>query len=185
MGTVVALESQDGVVIAGDSQAVTEENVTSKDVERVFDFDGVGAGVVGNTGDVQEFRRQLENELRSSRVEHGEDVEIDKLARIAARHARSANVTAVVATRDSDGTAHLRQVGSEGEVFDTTPIAIGSGAEIAFGRLETVSSARNTDEAESIAADTLEAVGERDADGGGEIVIWSLQNTGGNGNKSV
>jgi len=35
MGTVVALESQDGVVIAGDSQAVTEGNVTSKDVDAV------------------------------------------------------------------------------------------------------------------------------------------------------
>ena len=124
MGTVVALESQDGVVIAGDSQAVTEGDVTSKHVERVFDSDGVGAGAVGDTGDIQEFRRQLENELRSSRIEDGEDVEIDKLARIAARHANSANVDAVVATHDAAGTARLRQVGSEGEVFDSTPITL-------------------------------------------------------------
>jgi len=185
MGTVVALESQDGVVIAGDSQAVTDENVTSEDVERVFDFDGVGAGAVGDTGDIQEFRRQLENELRSSRIEDGENVEIDKLARIAARHANSADVDAVVATHDTAGTARLRQVGSEGEVFDSTPIAVGSGAEIAFGRLETVSSDVQTEEAESIALDTLETVGKRDADGGGEIVVWSLRNADSDNSESV
>lgn len=185
MGTVVALKSQDGVVIAGDSHAVTEENVTSKGIERVFDFDGIGAGAVGNTGDIQEFRRQLEKELRSSRIEQGEDMDVDKLPRIAARHAKSANVAAVVATHGSDGTARLRKVGSDGEVLDTTPIAIGTGVEIAFGRLETVSSDVKLDEAKSIASDTLEAVGERDADSGGEIIVWSLRNSAGDENESV
>lgn len=185
MGTVVAFESQDGVVIAGDSRVVTEETVTSKRIERVFDFDGIGAGVVGNTGDIQEFRRQLENELRRLRIEQGEDVEIDKLARIAARCAKSANVAAVVATHDSDGSARLRQVGADGDVLDTTPIAIGTGAEIAFGRLETVSSDVKLDEAKSIASDTLETVGERDGDGGGEIAVWSLQNSAGDETESV
>jgi len=185
MGTVVALESQDSVVIAGDSRAVTEGNVTSEDVERVFDFDGVGAGAVGDTGDIQEFRRQLKSELRRSRIEDGEDVEIDKLARIAARHANSADVDAVVATHDAAGTARLRQVGSEGEVFDSTSIAVGSGAEIAFGRLETVSSDVQTEEAKSIASDALETVGERDVDGGGEIVVWSLRSADSDSSESV
>jgi len=185
MGTVVALESQDSVVIAGDSRAVTEGNVTSEDIERVFDFDGVGAGAVGDTGDIQEFRRQLENELRSSRIEDGEDVKIDKLARIAARHANSADVDAVVATHDAAGIARLRQIGSEGEVFDSTSIAVGSGAEIAFGRLETVSSDVQTEEAKSIASDALETVGERDVDGGGEIVVWSLRSADSDSSESV
>jgi 20S proteasome alpha/beta subunit len=183
MGTVVALESQDGVVIAADSQAVTGETVTSQSVERILDFDDIGAGVVGDTSDIQEFRRQLKSEIQGLRVDQGDNVEIDKLARIAARHAKSANIAAVVATHNSDGAARLRQVDSDGGVLDTTSTAIGSGAEIALGQLETVSSDVKIDEAKSIVSDALETVGERDANSGGEITCWSLRNSGDDKNK--
>lgn len=72
-------------MIAGDTQAAKEGTVTGQHVQRVFDADTVGVGVVGDSSDIQAFQRHLENELRTRRFEDDGVVQIDKLGRIAAR----------------------------------------------------------------------------------------------------
>jgi 20S proteasome alpha/beta subunit len=59
MGTVVALESADGVVIAADSKVTAEGTVTNERVDRIVDMDSAGAGAVGPVAGIQEFHRQL------------------------------------------------------------------------------------------------------------------------------
>jgi len=176
MGTIVALESRGGVVIAGDSQTTTGRTVTSQNAQRIFDFDAVGAGVVGATGDIQEFRRHFEDELRELRINREENLEIDKVARIAARHAETAKVDAVVAARDADETARLREVGSDGRVLENSTAALGSGAEVAYGRLETVDLAVSLTDATSTASDIVKTVVARDSESGGDTDVWSLSN---------
>lgn len=182
MGTVVALESRGGVAIAGDTRAVDGETVTGQRVQRVFDLDGIGAGIVGNTGDIQEFRRHLEDELQTLRIDDGDEVGIDKLARIAARQAEKTNVSAAVAARDSDGTPRLREVGPDGQALESSTVALGEGAEVAFGRLETIDPDIDIDETVSQVSDVLEVVAERDASTGGGIDVWSLSNSPGTEN---
>jgi proteasome beta subunit len=177
MGTVVALESRDGVAIAGDTRVVDGETVTSQTVQRVFDFDTIGVGVVGKTGDIQEFRRYLEDELRTVRAEQEGEVKIDELARIAARQAEKTNVSAAVATHDSEGVARLREVGSDGQILETRKTALGSGAKMAFGQLETIELDVGLDEAISNTTDLIENVKRRDTDSGGDIDVWSLPNS--------
>jgi 20S proteasome alpha/beta subunit len=177
MGTVVALESRGGVAIAGDRLAVEGETVASQRARRVFDFGTVGAGVVGETGDIQAFRRRLEDELRTVRTDNEGEVGIDKLARIAARQAREANVSAAVVTRDSDGIARLREVGPDGQVFENSLVALGVGAELAFGQLEAIDPDIGADEAASAVADILEIVAKRDTSSGDDIDVWSLSSS--------
>lgn len=176
MGTVVALATQGGVVIAGDRQAVDRGTVTSRRVHRVVDTDTVGAGIVGETADVQAFRRELEDELRGIRIEYDGEVGIDKLGRIAARLAERSSVAAVIAGYDDDGVARLREVSPDGGVFDRTAVALGDGAELAVGQLETVELDLDLDAAVATVTEILERVGERDTRSGDAIDHWSLPN---------
>lgn len=174
MGTVVAFESRDGVVIAGDTRAVSESTVTGEHVQRVFDVDDVGVGAVGEQADVQAFRRAFERELRTERVEGGGDLGVEKLGRIAARHADAEGVAAVVAARDADGSARLREVDPDGGALESPSVALGDGAEIAYGQLETLDTDVALEDAEASAADVLAAVQRRDAHSGGDVDVWSL-----------
>lgn len=175
MGTVVAIESDRGVAIAGDTRAVDGGTVTGEHDSRVFDLGTAAVGAVGDPGDLQEFRRQVEAELQGERLERDDDPGIEELARMAARHARAANVDAVVAGRDRDGTARLREVGSDGAVLEATEVALGSGVQVAYGQLEDL----DTDPAGEVGATAravVETVVERDTATGGDVEVRTLDN---------
>jgi len=176
MGTVIAIELDSGVVIAGDTFVVDDGTVTTKDLQRVYSFDGIGTGVVGDAADIQKFHRQLDSELQTHQLERDREMHIDNLSRIAARLANETNVSAAVSTRDRDGTARLREVGPSGELFDNTPIALGSGSEMAFSRLDALDSTISISEATSEISSILEDIASRVTDSGGDIELWSLAN---------
>lgn len=175
----MALAARGGVAIAGDGQAVDGGTVTSRRVQRVVEIDTVGAGIVGDTADVQAFQRELEDELRRIRIDHDGEVGIDKLGRIAGRLADRSNVAAVVAGRDADGIARLREVTPDGGVFDRTAVALGDGAEPAAGQFETVESGLGIDATVRTVIEILERVADRDTGSGGDIDHWSLPNAPG------
>lgn len=174
MGTVVAIETSGGAAIAGDRLATRGGTVTSGGAERVVDLDEVGGGAVGEQGDVDEFHRRLDSELRSERMEREREIDVDLLARIAARIAEDAGVTAVVSTHDDEGVARIRQVGPDGSVLSGPIVAIGSGAQVALGRLEAAERERDLRSTEELARETIETVAERDTDTGEEVDLWSL-----------
>ena len=77
-GIVLALESDGKVVIAGDTQASKNGIVSSKRIQRVFDFGSIGAGVVGEINAIQQFRNQLEDALKSREFETDEKIVTDR-----------------------------------------------------------------------------------------------------------
>lgn len=178
MGTVIALASRGGIAIAGDRRAVDDGTVTSRNVERVFSVEDAGVGAVGEPADVQAFRRELEAELRETRIDESEEMSLDRLARVAARLADRSDVAAVIGARDADGTARLRRIGPDGGVFEQSTVALGDGAELAVGQLETVDSELDVDALVATLTEILERVAARDVESGAEIDHWSLSHAG-------
>lgn len=176
MGTVVAIAAADGVAIAGDTRRVDGQSVTSTHFGTVFDFQSVGAGVVGEASDIQTFGRRLESEVTNWRLERDSEVEIDALARIAARLARETEVEAAVGARAAGGIARLRKVGIDGHIFEASEVALGSGAEIALGILETTDPDSRGTDVGATAREVIELVMERDVATGDSVDIFSLAN---------
>jgi proteasome beta subunit len=175
MGTVVAIAVEGGVAIAGDTRRLDRQAVSTP-IGVVFDFKTVGAGVVGKASDIQAFGRRLESEVTKRRLERDSDVEIDALARIAARLARELVVEAAVGARDPRGIARIRKVGSDGHVFEASDVALGSGAEVALGILVTVDHDSQGNGVVATAREVIELVMERDAVTGDSVDIFSLCN---------
>lgn len=174
MGTVVAIETAGGVAIAGDRRATRGGTVTGASADRVLDLDEVGAGAVGDPGDVDEFGRRLEAEVEEFERDRDRAVDVEALGRIAARVAEATGVEAAVATRDGEGAARLRQVGPDGSVLDDPVGAFGSGAQIALGRLDTADRDRDLAGSEAFVRDVVETVAERDPETGEDVDVWSL-----------
>lgn len=107
-------------------------------------------------------------------------VRIDELGRITARQAEKTNVTTVVAAQDADGIVRLREVGPEGQVFESETVALGDGAQVAVGQVETIDPALDLDETPVTVADIIEIVAERDATTGGGVDVWLFANAPGN-----
>lgn len=178
MSTVVAIASDSGVAIAGDTRRVEDRTVTSGRLGRVYDFGGAGAGVVGEPTGIQAFGRQLESELRTWRLEREYEIEIDALARIVSRLAGETDVEAAVGARDADGTARLGGVSADNRVLEGPVIALGSGTETALGKLETVDPGPGIDDIASTARSVVRTAVESDVASGGTIDVWSLDNDG-------
>jgi len=174
MSTVVAIETPAGVAIAGDTRIVDGDAVSSDQFRRVFGLRGVGVGVVGEAGAVQQFRRQFEVELRDRELRSDNAPEIDPVARIAAREAQEAGVDAVIAARDADGNASLREVASDGRMLEGDTVALGSGRGMGTGLLEAIDTDEAATDPAAAVRDVLETVIERDVDTGGEVSVWTL-----------
>lgn len=173
MRTIVAIEAEGGAVLAGDRLRVEDGTVRSRDEDHVFDFGEVGAAAVGESGVVEEFRRQLEAEIQSYETEQGESVSIDRLATVASNLARE-GVEAAVAAREDDGTARIRGIDASGSIVTDDRVALGSGAEFALGVLDGGDVA-GLDDAEELAREAIASAADRDAGTGEEIDVYRLE----------
>ena len=174
MGTVLAITSAGGVVIAGDSRATSDGTVTSEHAQRVFDFDAVGTGAVGTPGDVDEYGRRLESELRRRRLESDVAPDLQWVSRAAAEITADLGVDAVVGATDDSGDPGITRVGSDGSVLSDATVALGSGAALATGRLEGVDRDRDLESTVELAREVLDSVADRDPETGGETSVWTL-----------
>lgn len=175
MGTVVAIETEDGVVFAADTGAVDDSGVTSEGARRLFAFDEALAGAVGDQGAVDEFGRRVDAELRTLDVEEGREVEIPPFARLAADVADDLGVEAVVAARDEDGRARFRRVGPEGgTVGDSETTAIGSGASVALGHLDSATVGPELADAVALARESVETARGRDPETAADVEVAEL-----------
>jgi proteasome beta subunit len=181
MSTVVAIETTGGVAIASDTSVTDDGVVTSENIRRLFEFDSIVAGAVGPPDGIQTFGRRLEAELRTQKLERSSGIGLEKLGRIAVRESERAGVDAVVAARDTDGIARIREVGADGHVLSSTTVALGSGAALALGQLETLDLDVDIYEAADAARAVLRAVSERDPETGGETDVRTVANDGSDG----
>lgn len=170
MPTVVAFETERGAVVAADRLVVDNDTVSSRNVDRIADFDDCGGAAVA---DPDRFRRELGGTRREYETDHGESPGIEPFTRMATDVASTVGTDAAVAARDDDGRARVRAVYADGSVIEDSPVALGTGAELAFGRLEAGVPA-DLDEAESFAREVVEGVAERDTRTGDEADVWTL-----------
>ena len=170
MPTVVAFETEGGAVVAADRLVVADGRVSSKRADRIAEFGDCGGAAVADPG---EFRRELDGKRRAYEADHGGNPGIEPFTRAATDVARAVGTDAVVAARDGNGDAQVRAVYADGSVIDDSPVALGTGAELAFGRLEAGVPA-DLDEAAAFAGDLIEGVAERDTRTGDEADVWTL-----------
>lgn len=177
MATIVGIETAAGAVLAGDRRLATDGTVESERKRHVFDFEGVGAGAVGDAGSIDEFRRRLESEARSYETETGEPMSIDRLATVAS-NLSVAGIEAIVLGRDDDGAARVRGVAADGGIVDDATVAFGSGAQFALGVLEGRDAELGLDDAAALASEAVETAAERDTETGGEVDTVRLASDG-------
>lgn len=178
MGTVVAIETEAGVVLAADTLAVVDGDVTSKRARRLFEFDDAIAGAVGDQGDVDEFGRRIEAELRQIDVEEGREIGITNFGQIAADTAKDVGVDAVVVAHDGEGQAAFLRVGEDGSTVSAEKAALGTGSSVALGRLEKTDVGPELADASELARDTVDAARDRDPETGGDIDVAEFPNNG-------
>ncbi|MFC4451636.1 20S proteasome subunit A/B [Halorussus aquaticus] len=173
MATIVGVEGDGGVVLAGDRRLTRGGTVSSERKRHVFDFGAVGAAAVSETGGIDEFRRRLDSEVRSHETEQGDPMGIDRFASVASDVAAAEGVEAIVAASE-DGTPRVRGIGSDGGVVTDAAVAFGSGAQLALGVLEGREDRLSADEAEELAREAVETAADRDTDTGAEIDTYRL-----------
>jgi proteasome beta subunit len=176
MGTIVGIRLADGVALAADKRATDGSTVRSESVEKLFAFDGPEAGAVatGETGSIQTFGRKLDTEVRQRGTEQGSPIRIDPLSRLASELATETGVEAVVAARDTDGTARMRAIDGAGGELDEEVAARGTGAEFALGQLEGMDRGGPVEEAADVLESIFERVAERDTETGADCTVWTL-----------
>jgi proteasome beta subunit len=175
MGTVVAVETDGGVAVAANTGVVEDGGVTTEGARRLFAFDGALAGAVGDQGDVDEFGRRVDAKRRKLDVEAGRRVELEPFVRLAADVADDVGVEAVVAARDDVGRARFRRVDPEGATLEASrKTAIGSGASVAFGRLESATVGPDLAGAVELARESVETARDRDSETAADVEVAEL-----------
>lgn len=170
MPTVVAFETSDGAVLAADRLVVSDSIVSSKRGERIADLEDCGAAAVASP---DQFRRELDGKHREYKTDHREPPGIEPFTRMASGVASEVGTDAAIVARDNDGVARVRAVYADGSVIDDSPVALGTGAELAFGQLETGTPAA-LDEGEAFARELIEGVSGRDTRTGESADVWLL-----------
>lgn len=179
MATIVGIEVDGGAAIAGDRQLTAGGTVQSESKEHVFDLGEVGAAAVGDSASIDEFRRRLDAEVRDYETQHGDPMEVTRLANVASDIAEDESVEAIVVGRDDREVARIRGVDSDGGVTTDAVIAKGSGAQFTLGVLESADRSVSLDSAEDLLRDALDSAADRDTATGEDVDTYQLDNDGG------
>jgi len=174
MTTLVGFRCADGAVVAGDRTIVDRGSIRSSDRQRVYGFDGWGIAVLGD--DVDGVRDRVDAGVREYRTGQGDgDVPTrEPLGRIAADVVEEFDAALLAAGHDDGGTADVVAVREDGSRIEDSPSALGSGTELAIGRLEAADTDVGLAEAEALARDVIEGVAERDTGTDDDTDVWSL-----------
>lgn len=178
MATIVGIEASGGAILAGDRVLAEGGTVESKHKHHVFDFGDVGAAAVGESGDIDEFRRRLESENRTYETERGDPMDVMRFANVAADIAGEEGVEAIVVARDNRDVPRVRAIDAEGGILTDETVAFGSGAQFALGVLDGATVDIDLPAAEELARDAIEAAADRDTATGADIDTYRLSGDG-------
>lgn len=175
MSTIVGLEIDGGALIVGDRTVERGGTRVGDTVRRVFDFEDAGAAAVGDPGEIPAFERRLDAEIRASRTEREERIGIHRLAHISSPIADALDIDAIVSAYDDESVARIRSVGRDGSILGETPIAFGTGAPIALGRLDEIDRADELAAVEKRVRGLFDAISKRDPKTGTDVDTWTLE----------
>jgi proteasome beta subunit len=183
--TVVGLKSRDGVVMATDRRLSYGNIVLSRAAKKIFVVDERAAvAFAGLYGDVSGLVRFLQADISAYKLIANAPVTIRSIARRLSVLMYSYKwfpffVETLVGGVESDGTPRLYVLDPLGSILEEDYTAVGSGATIAFGFLESNYSSNVTvEEAEKIALSAVRTAIGRDIGSGDGIDIVTITRNG-------
>jgi len=181
-GTTVGVKAKDGVILAADRRMAYGNFVVSRNVRKIHVVIGrVGIGFAGLHGDMSGLLRLLEADLKSYALTTGGKITVymvaKRLSLVMYRYKMFPfMVEAIVAGIDPDGTPRLYALDALGSITEEDYAAIGSGAPMAYGYLESVyNEDMDVEQAEKAAIEAVRAALGRDASTGDGIDVLVIR----------
>ena len=181
-GTVVALTTTEGVLLAADGRTGRETSIRSESVRKIASIHPRAAiGSPDDLGAVRSFVRSLRADVDRYEYRRGASMGIPALATLASEELRgesSPAATFVLGGVDEDG-PHVFTIDPDAGAIEDAYAAAGSGRAIAYGILDSrVTDSVRMAEARLIATAVLERVAERDIRTGTRAFVAEITEAG-------
>jgi len=182
--TTVGIKGAEGVVLASEKRLSYGNFVVSKNAKKVFQVTrNAGAACAGLVSDMQSLIREAKALVNLYMLEEGRLPSVNTVAKILSNYLFGSRLfpylaETVVGGVDSTG-AHIYVLDPLGSIIEDDYTAVGSGAEIAAGVLETwYRSGGSIDEISELAVKAVRAGASRDASSGNGIDILVIGSSG-------
>jgi len=182
MTTIVAIKSNDGVVLASDKRASKGFFVGSKDVQKIYQLDdSLAAAIAGLLSDAEYLVNLAKAERRLVSISRGFPLDVRESAKLIANIAyrglkayQPFYAELLVAGIDSKGT-HIYSADASGSLIEEEFASSGSGSPVAYGVLEGgYRNDLNMDAAEQLAERAVRAAKKRDPGSGNGVDIFAI-----------
>jgi len=182
--TTVGIKGKDFVVLASERRMSYGGYILSRSIRKVFKItDKIGVAFAGLFADMQALAKYLEAEVKFYELTLEKPMRIRSAAKILStilynqKHTPYLSET-LVGGIDSEG-AHLFVLDPLGSLIEDDYAAVGSGAPIAIGIIETnYSKVKSVDDAEKVAYDAIRAAAERDSSSGDGVDLLVITKEG-------
>ena len=182
--TTVGIKGREFVVLASERRMSYGGYILSRSIRKVFKItDRIGVAFAGLFADMQALARYLEAEVKFYELTLEKSIKIRSAAKILSIILYSQKYMpylseTLVGGIDSEG-AHLFVLDPLGSLIEDDYAAIGSGAPIAIGIIETnYDKVKSVNEAENIAYEAIKAAAERDSSSGDGVDILTVTKEG-------
>jgi len=182
--TTVGIRGKDFVVLASERRMSYGGYILSRSIRKVFKItDKIGVAFAGLFADMQALAKYLEAEVKFYELTLEKPMRIRSAAKILSIILYSQKYMpylseTLVGGIDSEG-AHLFVLDPLGSLIEDDYAAVGSGAPIAIGIIETnYSKVKSVDDAEKVAYDAIRAAAERDSSSGGGVDLLVITKEG-------
>ena len=182
MTTIVAIKSNDGVVLASDKRASKGYFVGSKDVQKIYQLDdSLAAAIAGLLSDAEYLVNLAKAERRLVSIGRGFPMNVRESAKLIANIAyrglkayQPFYAELLVAGIDGQG-AHIYSTDASGSLIEEEFASSGSGSPIAYGVLEGgFMKDLSMDTAKQLAERAVRAAMERDPGSGNGVDILAI-----------
>ena len=182
--TTVGIRGKDFVVLASERRMSYGGYILSRSIRKVFKItDKIGVAFAGLFADMQALAKYLEAEVKFYELTLEKPMRIRSAAKILSIILYSQKYMpylseTLVGGIDSEG-AHLFVLDPLGSLIEDDYAAVGSGAPIAIGIIETnYSKVETVDDAEKVAYNAIRAAAERDSSSGDGVDLLVITKEG-------
>lgn len=181
--TAIGIRVEDGVVLAGDRRLSYGGYIMSRSAKKVFKVtDRIGIAFAGFFADLQALSRILTAEIRFYEITSSKKMNVRGAAKLLSNILYSRKIIpylseAVIGGVDQTG-PHLYVLDPIGSLIEDDYAALGSGASIAIGVIESqYKKEMNIEEAKNLAIEAVKAAIKRDASSGDGIDLIYIGKT--------
>lgn len=165
-GTLVGITTEEGVIMAADTRVSRDTVVRNESVEKISQIHPTAVvGSPNDIGTVQSFVRVIRSEADQYEYDHGAPMNMSALSTVMVTELRERSLpvpTFLLGGVDAQG-SHVFTIGSAEGALEATPVAIGSGKQLATGVLESEEPKSLTmTEARLTAGRAIQSAAERD-----------------------